>query len=90
MQKDKYETVFSYKNTAPDHDYESRNILRKLTSRIHEYIFKIYNLCITNHTVPENWKTWLGNIHRYITKSNIIHKPNQDHSKPENYIYVTK
>lgn len=75
-----YNTLSSGKNTAPGHDFISRNTLRKLEHSIHLEIINIYNYCLKNHHFPTEWKTGI-----IIT----IPKPNQDHSHPQNYRPIT-
>lgn len=77
---DYFEILNQGKSTAPGHDMISKNILKQLDLQIHLHIIKIYEFCLVNQYIPEEWK--LGTI---VT----IPKPNTDHAKATNFRPIT-
>lgn len=77
---DYFAVVNQGKNTAPGHDYVTKNFVKKLDIKIHLYIIKIYEYCFKHHYMPKEWKTGI-----IIT----IPKRGTDHSKVANYRPIT-
>jgi hypothetical protein len=77
---DYYNILHRGKSTAPGHDLVSKNILRKLDDKIHEYVVKIYNFCLRERYFPKEWKKGIVIV---------IPKPNQNHQEPSGYRPIT-
>ena len=75
-----YETLVQTKNTAPGPDNITGFLLKQLEPQVHEFIVRLYNVCLKHNYVPIKWK--LG----FIIPTP---KPNQDLSKPENHRPIT-
>lgn len=68
------------KSTTPGFDNVTKAIIRKLDKKIHQYIIKIYEYCLNNCYIPQEWK------HGIII---TIPKPNTDSNKVRNYRPIT-
>ena len=80
VEADYFAVINQGKNTAPGHDYVTKNLVKKLDVKIHLHIIKIYEYCYKHRYMPKEWKT--GTI---IT----IPKRGSDHSKVINYRPIT-
>lgn len=81
VEEDEYwEIINQGKNTAPGHDYVTKNLIRQLDLRIHKYIIRIYEYCMRKRFFLDEWK--IGTI---VT----IPKPGMDHSKAANHRPIT-